>query len=83
LPPGRVNDDRLCRALDQLLAHKTALEQHLVARLGKLFALDYDLLPYDVTSTYFEGQAPRNPFRSGATAAITVPTASRSAWPWS
>jgi len=61
LPAARVNDDRLYRALDQLLAHKPALEQHLVARLGELFALDYDLLLYDVTSTYFEGQATRNP----------------------
>jgi transposase len=61
LPAARVNDDRLYRALDQLLAHKRALEQHLVARLGELFALDYDLLLYDVTSTYFEGQAVGNP----------------------
>ena len=61
LPAARVNDDRLYRALDQLLSHKRALEQHLVARLGELFALDYDLLLYDVTSTYFEGQAARNP----------------------
>ena len=47
--------------MDRLLPHKTALEQHLVARLGELFALDYDLLLYDVTSTYFEGQAAHNP----------------------
>ena len=61
LPAARVNDDRLYRALDKLLPHKRALEQHLVARLGALFALDYDLLLYDVTSTYFEGLAARNP----------------------
>ena len=61
LPAALVNDDRLYRALDRLLPHKTALEQHLVARLGELFALDYDLLLYDVTSTYFEGQAASNP----------------------
>jgi len=61
LPAGLVNDDRLYRALDHLLPHKAALEQHLVARLGELFALDYDLLLYDVTSTYFEGQAAANP----------------------
>jgi len=61
LPAALVNDDRLYRALDQLLPHKPALEQHLVARLGELFAVDYDLLLYDVTSTYFEGQAPHNP----------------------
>ncbi len=61
LPVERVNDDRLYRALDRLLPHKQALEQHLRRRLGELFALDYDLLLYDVTSTYFEGLAHRNP----------------------
>jgi len=61
LPAPLVNDDRLYRALDRLLPHKRTLEQHLVARLGELFALDYDLLLYDVTSTYFEGQAEGNP----------------------
>lgn len=56
----RVNDDRLYRALDRLLPHKQAIEQHLRQRLGELFALDYDLLLYDVTSTYFEGLAAAN-----------------------
>jgi transposase len=37
------------------LVHKRAIEAHWVARLGELFALDYDLLLYDITSTYFEG----------------------------
>jgi len=57
----KINDDRLYRALDQLLPHKEALEQHLKERLGSLFDLDYDLLLYDVTSTYFEGEANANP----------------------
>jgi len=61
VPSALVNDDRLYRALDQLLPHKDALQQHLVARLGELFALDYDLLLYDVTSVYFEGAAAANP----------------------
>jgi transposase len=61
LPTPLVNDDRLYRALDRLVPHKPALEQHLVARLGELFALDYDLLLYDVTSVYFEGAAEANP----------------------
>jgi transposase len=61
LPAPLVNDDRLYRALDRLVPHKTALEQHLVARLGELFALAYDLLLYDVTSVYFEGAAEANP----------------------
>ena len=50
-------DERLYRALDRLLPHKEAIEQHLVKRLGELFDLDYDLLIYDITSTYFEGVA--------------------------
>ena len=60
VPCERINDDRLYRALDQLLPHKVAIERHLVQRLGELFALDYDLLLYDVTSTYFEGLAAKN-----------------------
>jgi transposase len=56
----KVNDDRLYRSLDQLLPHKEALEKHLKERLGELFELDYDLLLYDITSTYFEGEAERN-----------------------
>jgi len=60
LPAAKVNDDRLYRALDRLLPHKDALEQHLKERLGTLFKLEYDLLLYDVTSTYFEGKAEGN-----------------------
>jgi transposase len=60
LPEIKVNDDRLYRALDKLLPHKDALELHLKERLGTLFKLEYDLLLYDVTSTYFEGQAKAN-----------------------
>jgi hypothetical protein len=56
----RVEETRLYRALDRLLPHKRALESHLKQRFGELFALDYDLLLYDVTSTYFEGEASRN-----------------------
>lgn len=52
-----IYDERLYRALDRLLPHKEALEKHLVKRLGELFELDYDLLLYDVSSTYFEGLA--------------------------
>jgi transposase len=61
IPQEKVNDDRLYRAHDHVLPHKQALEQHLQARLGTLFGLQYDLLLYDVTSTYFEGQAAANP----------------------
>jgi transposase len=57
----KVNDDRLYRAHDQVLPLKEALEQHLKERLGTLFRLEYDLLLYDITSTYFEGVAADNP----------------------
>jgi transposase len=60
LPRESVNEQRLYRALDHLLPHKRAIESHLKARLGELFALEYDLLLYDVTSTYFEGLAAGN-----------------------
>lgn len=56
-----VNKDRLYRSLDHLLAHKSALEAHLSRRCGELFAVENDILLYDVTSTYFEGQAEANP----------------------
>jgi hypothetical protein len=61
VPASKVNDDRLYRALDQLLPHKAQVEVHLKERLGELFGLEYDLLLYDVTSTYFEGEANANP----------------------
>lgn len=57
VPEARVDDNRLYRTLDALLPHKEALQTHLKNRLGALFDLEYDLLLYDVTSTYFEGQA--------------------------
>ncbi len=53
----QVDDNRLYRCLDKLLPHKEALEVHLKNRMGELFDLEYDLLMYDVTSTFFEGRA--------------------------
>lgn len=61
LSDEQVNKDRLYRALDELLKHKAALEAHLTKRCGELFAIDNEVLLYDVTSTYFEGQALANP----------------------
>lgn len=61
IPAQKVNADRLYRALDRLLPHKRELEVHLKRRLGELFDVDYDLLLYDLTSTYFEGEAEGNP----------------------
>ena len=47
--------DRLYRCLDRLLAHKDALEEHLKHKWGELFQADFEVLLYDLTSTYFEG----------------------------
>ena len=61
LDDALLNKDRLYRALDRLLVHKAAIEAHLSRRAGELFALDNEVLLYDVTSTYFEGEAELNP----------------------
>lgn len=55
-----VTKDRLYRTLDQLLKAHEAIENDLKAQLGSLFQLDYDLLLYDLTSTYIEGLAEEN-----------------------
>lgn len=60
VPDGAVTKDRLYRTLDRLLQAKDAIEQDLKERLGTLFQLDYDLLLYDLTSSYFEGLAEEN-----------------------
>jgi hypothetical protein len=56
-----VTEDRLYLGLDYLLPHKETIEKHLKERLEDLFDLDYELLLYDVTSTYFEGECKHNP----------------------
>ena len=61
VPAAKVNETHLYRALDHILSHKRKLESFLKNQLGELFELEYDLLLYDVTSTYFEGQAKANP----------------------
>ena len=58
---GKVNDTRLYRCLDRLLPHKTKLERHLKERYGELFGAEFDVLLYDLTSTYVEGQAEKDP----------------------
>ena len=58
---GKINDTRLYRCLDRILPHKTKLEQHLKQRYGELFGAEFDVLLYDLTSTYVEGAAEKNP----------------------
>jgi transposase len=58
---GQLNDTRLYRCLDRLLPLKGKLEQHLKERYGALFQADFDVLLYDLTSSYVEGGAAANP----------------------
>lgn len=56
----KIHTDRLYRALDLMLPHKDALEKHLRQKYGELFRADFEVLLYDLTSTYFEGTANAN-----------------------
>jgi transposase len=58
---GKLNDTRLYRCLDRILPHKTKLERHLKQRYGELFGAEFDVMLYDLTSTYVEGAAEKNP----------------------
>jgi transposase len=58
---SKINDTRLYRCLDRILPHKTKLERHLKNRYGELFGAEFDVLLYDLTSTYVEGAAEKNP----------------------
>ena len=60
VPDQAVTKDRLYRTLDGLLKAKEAIENDLKDQFGTLFRLTYDLLLYDLTSTYFEGLAEDN-----------------------
>ncbi len=57
----KIIEDRLYRALDALLPHKDELCRHLQRRYGELFGCRFDFMFYDITSTYFEGNAKANP----------------------
>lgn len=60
IPWPRVNESRLYRALDVIHEHKEALCAHLMERYRSWFGVGFEFLLYDVTSTFFEGQAERN-----------------------
>ena len=55
---GLVAKNALYRCLDKLLPHKAALFSHLRARWQDLFAASFEVLLYDLTSTYFESPPP-------------------------
>jgi len=58
---GTINHTRLYRCLDRLIPHKTEIERHLKQRYGELFEAEFDVLLYDLTSSYVEGGASKNP----------------------
>lgn len=60
IPLAKIHENRLYRCLDVVWKHKEAIEAHLAGEGQRLFAQDYSVLLYDLTSTYFEGQALRN-----------------------
>jgi transposase len=53
--------DRLYRCLDRVLEHRQELFAHLQQRWKTLFDVCFDVLLYDLTSTYVEGEAELNP----------------------
>lgn len=55
---GIAEKDTLYRCIDKVLAHKTALFSHLHQRGARLFEARFDILLYDLTSTYFESNPP-------------------------
>src|SRR6201987_3145553 len=55
---GLAEIHKLYRCHDRLLAHKQALFDHLVGRWRDLFNVSFDVLLYDLTSTYFESDPP-------------------------
>jgi transposase len=60
VPDSAVTKDRLYRTLTQLLRGQEKIENDLKERFGVLFQVEYDLLLYDLTSSYFEGLAEDN-----------------------
>jgi transposase len=58
---NKINENRLYRGLDKVLPLKAALESHVKKQWEGLFDIKYDLLLYDITSTYFEGKMEGNP----------------------
>jgi len=54
---GVAEKDRLYRCLDRMIHHKEALEKHLADKWRDLFGATFEVLLYDLSSTYFEGEA--------------------------
>ncbi len=61
IPAGSLDNTRLYRCLDRLVAHKTKLERHLPDRGGELFGAEFDVQIYELTNSYVEGAASKDP----------------------
>ncbi len=82
VPDAEVTKDRFYRTLNPFQAAQEKIENDLKQRFGILFQLDYDLLLYDLTSTYFEGWPRRTTWPAAATHAIIGVTAPKSLSRW-
>ena len=69
--------DRLYRCLDTIVGHKQELFVWLKQKWAELFNADFEVLLYDLTSTYFEGEMEEIRRRGGATAATAARIVSR------
>jgi len=73
IPDGKLNDTRLFRCLDRLLPTRTKLDRHLEKGCGELLGAEFDVLLYDLTSSYVEGAAEANDIVRRGTATATTP----------
>ena len=73
---------RLYRASDALMAHREAIEHPLFDRAMDLFDLHPTVTLYDLTNTYFEGEASGQPNAGADTPRTNAPTARCSPWDW-
>ena len=74
--------DRLYRCLDRVLEHRDSLFLHLQQRWKNLFGAQFDVLLYDLTSTYVEGEAEQNPKARWGYTGMAGRTASRWSSRW-
>ena len=75
-----MEKNALYRCLDKLLEHKAALFEHLRQRWQDLFGAGFEVLLYDLTSTYFESAPPDDEATSAATATAATSAATACRW---